>query len=86
MIAWAIFRNSLPLQLMALAVAGWVALMGNNAIQRSRGASDAVSTINTQTQELAREATEARRPADTPGAFERLRTKFCGDCAGVRTN
>lgn len=79
-IVWAIFRNSLPLQLMALAVAGWVALVGNNAIQRSRGAESAVSTINTQSQEIAREAAEARKPADTPGAFERLKTKYCGDC------
>lgn len=37
--AWAIFRASLPLQLVALALAGWAALAGNNLYQRNIGAS-----------------------------------------------
>ncbi len=38
MIAWTIFRNSLPLQLVALALAGWAALGANNLYQRNIGA------------------------------------------------
>ena len=81
--AWLIFRNSLPLQLVALAVAGWMALGANNFYQRSVGASGAVTTINEQSKELAHDALEARKPADTPGAVERLRLRYCGDCASI---
>jgi hypothetical protein len=39
MIAWTIFRSSLPLQLVAIALAGWAALGANNYYQRKVGAS-----------------------------------------------
>ena len=86
MIAWAILRNSLPLQLAGLAVAAWMVLLGNNAVQRHVGASSAVATINNQSQELANDALKAREPADTPGAVGRVRSKYCSDCASVRPN
>jgi len=39
MIAWAIFRNSLPLQLITIALLGWGYLGANNLYQRHVGAS-----------------------------------------------
>ena len=86
MLVWAIFRNSLPLQLVTLALIGWGALSANNAFQRSKGAASAVSQINTQSQELANDALAARKPADEPGAVGRLRKSYCGDCASVRAD
>ena len=79
-LAWTIFRNSLPLQLVTLAVVGWAALGANNVYQRHVGASSAVSTINQQSQELANDALKAREPADSPGAVGRVRARYCGDC------
>ena len=43
--AWAIFRASLPLQLVALALAGWAALAGNNYVQRQKGAAALTTKI-----------------------------------------
>ena len=78
--AWAIFRGSLPLQLIVLALAGWAALGANNLYQRNVGASSAVTTINNQSQELAHDALQARLPADAPGAVGRVRQRYCSDC------
>lgn len=58
--AWAIFRNSLPLQLVALALAGWAALAGNNYIQRQKGASAVIVKIEKKANANAEIANEVR--------------------------
>lgn len=45
MILWTLFRNSLPLQLMVLALGAWGALGANNLYQRHVGASRLVVKI-----------------------------------------
>lgn len=47
MILWAIFRNSLPLQVVALVLALWGVWEGNNALQRSWGRSEGRSEVTT---------------------------------------
>lgn len=44
MIVWTLLRNSLPLQLIAVALMGWAALGANNLYQQHVGASQ-VTTI-----------------------------------------
>jgi hypothetical protein len=63
--AWAIFRASLPLQLVALALAGWAALAANNFHQRSRGASAAMTKIEKKADANAEIATEVRTHVDS---------------------
>ena len=58
--AWAIFRASLPLQLVAIALAGWGALAANNFHQRSKGASAAMTKIEKKADANAEIATEVR--------------------------
>jgi len=58
--AWAIFRASLPLQLVALALAGWAALAGNNHVQRQKGAAAVTVKINEKANDNANVANEVR--------------------------
>lgn len=58
--AWAIFRASLPLQLVALAFAGWAALGVNNYVQRNKGAERVIVKIEKKANEDARTAIEVR--------------------------
>jgi len=62
--AWAIFRASLPLQLVALALAGWAALAGNNLYQRQKGAAAAVTKIEKKADANAEIANEVRTKVD----------------------
>ena len=62
--AWAIFRASLPLQLVALALAGWAALAGNNYIQRQKGASALTNKIEKKADANASTANEVRESVD----------------------
>jgi GTPase len=63
--AWAIFRNSLPLQLVMLALAGWAALAGNNFMQRQKGAAAAITVIEKKADANAEIATEVRTHVDS---------------------
>ena len=47
MIVWTILRNSLPLQLVTLALLAWGTVAGNNYYQRSLGASRHAEKIET---------------------------------------
>jgi hypothetical protein len=58
--AWAIFRASLPLQLVAIALAGWGLLAANNFHQRSKGASAALTKIEKKADANATTANEVR--------------------------
>jgi hypothetical protein len=60
MIAWAIFRASLPLQLVAIALAGWGLLAGNNYVQRQKGAAAVTVKINEKANDNAATANEVR--------------------------
>lgn len=62
--AWAIFRASLPLQLVALALAGWAALAGNNLYQRQKGASAVVTKIEKKADANAKTASDVRQSVD----------------------
>jgi hypothetical protein len=62
--AWAIFRNSLPLQLVMLALAGWAALAGNNFMQRQKGAAAAITVIEKKADANATTANEVRESVD----------------------
>jgi hypothetical protein len=62
--AWAIFRASLPLQLVAIALAGWGALAANNFHQRSKGASAAMTKIEKKADANATTANEVRESVD----------------------
>ena len=64
MIAWKIFRDSLPLQLIALAVAGWAALGANNLYQRQKGASAVVTKIEKKADANAEIANDVRTNVD----------------------
>lgn len=68
-------------------VAGAIGLLGlvtayqlHNAQQRSIGARNAVTEIDTSARDIARKASAARRAANAPGALERLRKNYCRDC------
>jgi hypothetical protein len=58
--AWAIFRASLPLQLVAIALAGWGLLAGNNYVQRQKGAAAVTVKIEKKANDNANVATEVR--------------------------
>jgi hypothetical protein len=58
--AWAIFRASLPLQLVAIALAGWGALAGNNYVQRQKGAANLTVKIEKKANDNAATANEVR--------------------------
>jgi hypothetical protein len=58
--AWAIFRASLPLQLVAIALAGWAALAGNNYVQRQKGAAAVTTKIEKKANDNAATANEVR--------------------------
>lgn len=45
MIAWTLFRNSLPLQLIAIGLAAWATIGANNLYQRQVGASRVIDKI-----------------------------------------
>jgi hypothetical protein len=62
--AWAIFRASLPLQLVAIALAGWGLLAANNFHQRSKGASAALTKIEKKADANATTANEVRESVD----------------------
>jgi hypothetical protein len=62
--AWAIFRASLPLQLVAIALAGWAALAGNNYVQRQKGAAAVTTKISEKANDNAATATEVRSSVD----------------------
>ena len=47
MIVWTLLRNSLPLQLVALALLAWAALGANNFYQRQIGASKFAAKVET---------------------------------------
>jgi hypothetical protein len=64
-VAWTVFRNSLPLQLVMLALAGWAALAANNFHQRSKGASAALTKIEKKADANAEIATEVRTHVDS---------------------
>jgi hypothetical protein len=59
-VAWAVFRNSLPLQLVMLALAGWAALAGNNYVQRQKGAAAVTVKIEKKANDNAATANEVR--------------------------
>ncbi len=59
-LAWTIFRNSLPLQLVMLALAGWGLLAGNNYVQRQKGAAAAITVIEKKADANATTANEVR--------------------------
>jgi hypothetical protein len=63
--AWAIFRASLPLQLVAIALAGWGALAGNNYVQRQKGAAAVTTKIEKKADANAEIATEVRTHVDS---------------------
>ena len=58
--AWKIFRASLPLQLVAIALAGWTALATNNLMQRQKGATALTNKINEKANDNAATANEVR--------------------------
>ena len=60
MILWTIFRNSLPLQLVALAVVGWGALKGNNVYQRHVGANRVIESVKEKSDADAKTADAVR--------------------------
>jgi hypothetical protein len=64
MIAWTIFRASLPLQLVAIALAGWGLLAANNFHQRSKGAGAALTKIEKKADANATTANEVRESVD----------------------
>jgi hypothetical protein len=64
-VAWAVFRASLPLQLVAIALAGWGLLAANNFHQRSKGASAAMTKIEKKADANAEIATEVRTHVDS---------------------
>jgi hypothetical protein len=59
-LAWTVFRNSLPLQLVMLALAGWAALGANNYVQRQKGAAALTTTIEKKANDNAATATQVR--------------------------
>jgi hypothetical protein len=59
-VAWAVFRNSLPLQLVMLALAGWAALATNNLMQRQKGAADVTIKVKEKANDNANVATDVR--------------------------
>jgi hypothetical protein len=63
-VAWTVFRNSLPLQLVMLALAGWAALAGNNFMQRQKGAAAAITVIEKKADANATTANEVRESVD----------------------
>ena len=65
MVLWRIFAGSLPLQLVSLAVVGWLALKANNFVQRSRGASELAAKIEAKSDATAKTADEVRQEAAT---------------------
>jgi hypothetical protein len=62
--AWAIFRASLPLQLVAIALAGWAALAANNVRQQWVGAEKLVTKIEKKADANATTANEVRESVD----------------------
>lgn len=60
MIAWMVFRNSLPLQLVAIALAGWAALGANNLYQRNVGASQFATKVEKHADDTAKTADAVR--------------------------
>jgi hypothetical protein len=64
-VAWAVFRNSLPLQLVALALAGWAALAANNVRQQWVGAEKLTAKIERKADANAEIATEVRTHVDS---------------------
>jgi hypothetical protein len=66
--AWAIFRASLPLQLVAIALAGWGLLAGNNYVQRQKGAAAVTTKIEKKADANAEIAAEVR---ESVGAAKR---------------
>jgi hypothetical protein len=62
--AWAIFRASLPLQLVAIAVAGWTAWQGNSFYQRQVGAEKLTTKIEKKADANATTANEVRESVD----------------------
>lgn len=80
MILWTIFRNSLPLQLVAIALAGWAALGANNALQRYRGGISVIEKTNAEAEKISAEAIESRKRGDVDDAVAQLRARACRDC------
>lgn len=60
MILWTLFRNSLPLQLVVLALAAWGALGANNLYQRKVGASHLAEKIEKKADENAKASDAVR--------------------------
>jgi hypothetical protein len=58
--AWTIFRASLPLQLVAIALAGWGLLAANNLMQRQKGAAAVTVKINEKADANAATANDVR--------------------------
>ena len=67
-------------RIVAISMLGFLAWKANNAYQRHVGATNAIAEINEQAETKSAEAVEARKPANRPGAVERLRKQSCGDC------
>ncbi len=80
MLLWTVFRGSLPLQLIVIAIAGWAAFEGNNYYQRNIGASQVVAKTNTAAETLSEKAVENRARGDVPDALAKLRKRACRDC------
>ena len=60
MIVWAILRNSLPLQLVALGLLAWGGLTANNWSQRRIGAASVTSKIEKKADESAKTSDAVR--------------------------
>lgn len=69
MLLWTVFRNSLPLQLVALALMGWAALGANNLYQRNIGA----SRFAAKTEQANENATTLGKSAAAASSDQRVR-------------
>jgi hypothetical protein len=69
MILWTLFRNSLPLQLVALSLVGWAAIGANNLYQRNVGASRHAE----KTEKANENATNLGKSAAAASADKRVR-------------
>ena len=74
MIAWTIFRASLPLQLVALTFAAWAALGANNLYQRNIGAGRIIEKIEKKANEDAKTADAVAN--DALAGRGRVRNKY----------
>ncbi len=77
---WTVFKISRPLQIAAGVLASLLAFKAWMVTHDTKVRKDVVTKIERKTDEAVRKAVSAQRRADEPGAADRLRKRYCGDC------